>query len=47
MTVCIIAVGDRPIGYAQFYPWDAEAEEAPEMGFPMIDGLLRTRHLHR
>ncbi len=38
VTACIIAVGDRPIGYAQFYPWSAEADEAREMGVPDIDG---------
>jgi aminoglycoside 6'-N-acetyltransferase len=38
VTGCIIALGDRPIGYAQFYPWSVEAEDAREMGVPDIDG---------
>ncbi|MGZ4129633.1 MAG: GNAT family N-acetyltransferase [Actinomycetota bacterium] len=37
-TDCIIAVGDRPIGYTQFYPWSAVADEAREMGVPDVDG---------
>ena len=35
---CIITVDDRPIGYMQFYPWSAEADEAREMGIPDLDG---------
>jgi aminoglycoside 6'-N-acetyltransferase len=31
---CFISVGERPIGFVQFYPWSAEAEEAREMGVP-------------
>jgi aminoglycoside 6'-N-acetyltransferase len=38
VTACIITVGDRPIGYTQFYPWAGAADEAPEMGIPDIDG---------
>jgi len=37
-TACIITVGDRPVGYVQFYPWAHEADEAREMGVPVIDG---------
>jgi aminoglycoside 6'-N-acetyltransferase len=35
---CIITVGDRPVGYAQFYPWSEVADEAREMGVPDVDG---------
>lgn len=35
---CIISVGDRPIGFTQFYPWSAAADEAREMGVPDVDG---------
>jgi aminoglycoside 6'-N-acetyltransferase len=38
VTGCIIAVADRPIGYAQFYPWAAESDEARELGIPDVDG---------
>jgi aminoglycoside 6'-N-acetyltransferase len=38
VTSCIISLGDRPIGYVQFYPWDAEADAAAEMGVPVIAG---------
>jgi aminoglycoside 6'-N-acetyltransferase len=38
VTGCIITVGDRPIGYVQFYPWSAEADEAREMGIPDVEG---------
>jgi RimJ/RimL family protein N-acetyltransferase len=38
VTGCIITVGDRPIGYTQFYPWSGSADEAQEMGLPDIDG---------
>ena len=35
---CIIAVGDRAVGFTQFYPWSGAADEAREMGIPDIDG---------
>lgn len=38
VTSCIISLGDRPVGYVQFYPWDREAEAAAEMGVPAIEG---------
>ena len=38
VTDCIITVGDRPIGYVQFYPWSEEADEAREFGVPDVDG---------
>lgn len=38
VTGCFITVGDRPIGYTQFYPWSGAADEAREMGIPDIDG---------
>jgi aminoglycoside 6'-N-acetyltransferase len=38
VTGCFITDHDRPIGYAQFYPWSAEADEAREMGVPHIYG---------
>lgn len=38
VTGCIITVGDRPIGYLQFYPWSAEADEAREVGVADVDG---------
>ena len=38
VTSCIISLGDRPVGYIQFYPWDAEAGAAVEMGIPVIAG---------
>jgi aminoglycoside 6'-N-acetyltransferase len=38
VTSCIISLGDRPVGYVQFYPWDAEAEAAAELGIPVIAG---------
>lgn len=38
VTGCIITVGDRPIGYMQFYPWSGAAAEAREMGIPDVDG---------
>lgn len=38
VTGCIMTVGDRPIGYVQFYPWSAEAGEAREIGIPDIEG---------
>ena len=38
VTSCIISLSDRPVGYVQFYPWDAEAEAAAEMGVPGIEG---------
>jgi aminoglycoside 6'-N-acetyltransferase len=34
-TACIIQVSGHPIGYIQFYPWDAEAAEMREMGFDL------------
>ncbi len=38
VTSCIISVGDRPVGYVQFYPWDDEAGAAAETGVPAIEG---------
>ncbi len=38
VTSCIFSLGDRPVGYVQFYPWDAEAEAAAEMGVPTVEG---------
>ncbi len=38
VTSCFIIVGDRPIGYTQFYPWSGAAEEAREMSVPDVDG---------
>ena len=38
VTSCIISLGDRPVGYVQFYPWDAEPEAAAEMSVPVIEG---------
>jgi aminoglycoside 6'-N-acetyltransferase len=38
VTSCIISLGDRPVGYVQFYPWDSEAETAGEMGIAVIAG---------
>lgn len=38
VTSCIITLDDRPVGYVQFYPWDAEAEAAAEIGVPVIAG---------
>jgi aminoglycoside 6'-N-acetyltransferase len=38
MTSCIVSLEDRPVGYVQFYPWNAEAETAAEMGVPAIEG---------
>jgi aminoglycoside 6'-N-acetyltransferase len=38
VTGCIITVGDRAIGYTQFYPWSEAADEAREMGIPDVDG---------
>ena len=35
---CIIAVGLRPVGFTQFYPWSAVPDEAREMGIPDVDG---------
>lgn len=38
VTGCIITLGDRAIGYTQFYPWSAAADEAREMGIVDDDG---------
>ncbi len=38
VTGCIITVGDRAIGYTQFYPWSGAADEAREMGITDVDG---------
>lgn len=38
VTSCIISLGDRPVGYVQFYPWNAEVATAAEMGVPAIEG---------
>lgn len=38
VTGCFITDDDRPIGYAQFYPWSAEADGAREMGVTDLDG---------
>jgi aminoglycoside 6'-N-acetyltransferase len=35
---CIITVGDRPVGYVQFYPWSGAVDEAREMGVPDPEG---------
>jgi hypothetical protein len=32
VTACVITVGDRPIGYTQFYSWFDVVDEAREMG---------------
>ena len=37
VTGCFILVGDRPIGYTQFYPWSGAAEEGREMGVPDVE----------
>ena len=37
-TACIIEVARRPIGYIQFYAWDAEEAEMREMGFDLPSG---------
>ena len=37
-TACIVQVSGRPIGYIQFYPWDAEGAEMQEMGFDLPAG---------
>lgn len=35
---CLITVGDRPVGFVQFYPWSEEADEAREVGIPDVHG---------
>jgi aminoglycoside 6'-N-acetyltransferase len=37
-TACIIELAGRPIGYVQFYPWDADEAEMREMGFDLPTG---------
>jgi aminoglycoside 6'-N-acetyltransferase len=37
-TACVIEVGGRPVGYLQFYPWDAYPEELAEMGIELEPG---------
>ena len=37
VSKCFITLDDRPIGFVQFYPWAAEADEAREMGVPDPD----------
>ena len=37
-TACIIEVGERPVGYVQFYPWDAYPDELAEMGIDLEPG---------
>ena len=37
-TACIIEVARQPIGYIQFYAWDAEEAEMREMGFDLPSG---------
>jgi aminoglycoside 6'-N-acetyltransferase len=34
----IIEIDHRPIGFIQFYPWDAYPDEVRELGFAMPDG---------
>lgn len=53
-TACLIELSGRPIGYIQFYPWDAEEPEMREMGFDLpaeywgIDILIgEPDHLNR
>jgi aminoglycoside 6'-N-acetyltransferase len=38
VTSCIISLGERAVGYVQFYPWDSETDAAEEMGVPVIPG---------
>ncbi len=33
-TACIIELGDRPVGFIQFYRWASYADEAKEVGIP-------------
>ncbi len=33
-TACIIELGDRPVGFIQFYRWSSYAGEAKEVGIP-------------
>lgn len=35
---CVICVGDRPIGYVQYYPWSGAADEAREAGITDVEG---------
>lgn len=37
-TACIIELSGRPIGYIQFYPWDAEEAAMREMGVDLPTG---------
>jgi aminoglycoside 6'-N-acetyltransferase len=37
-TNCIIELGGRPIGFVQFHPWDAYADEMREMDFELPPG---------
>jgi aminoglycoside 6'-N-acetyltransferase len=34
-TACIIVVADRPVGYIQFYPWQAYQAEMRDIGFEL------------
>ncbi|MFI5285542.1 MAG: GNAT family N-acetyltransferase [Candidatus Dormibacteria bacterium] len=37
-TSCIIELGGEPVGYIQFYPWDAEQEYLAEIGVRVPEG---------
>jgi aminoglycoside 6'-N-acetyltransferase len=37
-TACVIELDGRPIGYLQFYRWDAYPDEVEEMALPAMDG---------
>lgn len=37
-TNCIIELKSQPIGFVQFHPWDAYADEMREMGFELPAG---------
>jgi aminoglycoside 6'-N-acetyltransferase len=37
-TSCIIELGGEPVGFIQFYPWDAEREYLAEIGVSVPEG---------
>jgi RimJ/RimL family protein N-acetyltransferase len=37
-TSCIIELGGEPVGFIQFYPWDAEREYLAEIGVDVPEG---------
>ena len=43
----MIELAGEPVGFIQFYPWEADKDYLAEIGLTPPGGFLGARHLHR